>query len=138
MVRSIFRLEPKMTNQLFTLSLFALALPILASGHGVERGSVKKAMDSFTMSEAAKAKISLAVHESCEVNNAQKITAIAQLREASVDQGQTDLFFSVSLSVYFENKAEPAIIRVEAAEYAFSNPSVENVEVLSIRSSICR
>jgi hypothetical protein len=137
MVRSIFESSGKNMTKINTL-LFCLLLPSFALAHGVERGSVRQAIANFGMKEDTKALLVAEVLNRCKVSGASQITAIAQEREYKVDQGVTDRYFTIRIEALLPGTSQPEVILVEVAEYAFSNPTVDNIEILSIESDICR
>lgn len=58
--------------------------------------------------------------------------------EKEVDQGSVDTYYDAVFTVQFLGKDEFTVVtkqvRVKAAEYAISNPAVQNFEILSVTS----
>ncbi len=118
--------------------LACLLLPSLAFAHGVERGSVRQAIADFGMKEETKARVVQEVLARCQVKSASVITATAQEKIDEIDQGVTDFFYTLRIEALLPGSAQPSVILVEVAEYAISNPAVDNIELLSIESNICQ
>lgn len=120
------------------LTALLLLLSPLGHGHGVERGFVEDALSRMRMAEETKGKISNALAERCDLSQATAAWGEARIVSEEVDQGAKDYYYDVRLEMTLANDANPTTVWVKAAEYAISNPTVENVEILSIESSLCR
>jgi len=90
------------------------------------------------MKEDTKARVVAEVLARCQVNGAAEITATAEEHSEEIDQSVTDRFYSLRIEARFPGAKTSALIQVEVAEYAFSNPAVDNIEILSVQSDICR
>jgi hypothetical protein len=122
-----------------TLSALAsLSLSYEGLAHGVERGSIHQALkQERSLTDSAKVTVAKAVESRCDLKGGRITLEEAQVRFEEIDQGQGDTYFTVSLSVKFDDNRPSRLILVQGAEFEISNPSVERIEIFSIKSELC-
>ncbi|MCO5144481.1 MAG: hypothetical protein M9962_15490, partial [Oligoflexia bacterium] len=131
--------SPQGTNmKLFVIFSFFL-FSTLAFPHGVERGGfIKSEIDNPFISKKLKNKIDQKLNSNCQLKDVRKIEEIkTKINIDEIDQGMKDTYFSIDL-IATRYDGEINSIYLHAGEYDISNPSIENTEIIEIKSDLCR
>jgi hypothetical protein len=132
----------KEIEMLLRSSLIALLLisPVLSIANGVERGSVREAIQesSDDMQEDLLDMVSDAIMANCSLESTSILSTKVVKTVDKIDQGSRDFYYNILLTLSVENGKSQETISVVAAKYDISNPSVPNKEILSISSNLCR
>ncbi len=125
--------------RLLLVALVSIA-PIAAFANGVERGSIREAIQKSDekMNDDLLDFVTDAILAKCDIAKASLVNVAVIKTVTEVDQGVMDTFYKIELSFVLDGQTETEVVTMQVAQYAISNPAIPNMEIISISSNVCR
>lgn len=99
--------------------------------------------ETVNVSRAVKVEVASVVSQRCDLSGLYDVEWMSvSARQVMEDQGVVDTYYTIHLDAIEGDGDQRPFYRtpiiVTVAEYAISNPSVKNIEVLSVKGSFCK